>query len=116
MALIYSYGETPLDESFAKEAAEVLTAAYPNHGWWVECRQGVLIVKHFEASGYRGLVGMLRKVSQLSHDAAARKREIVRAAGELLERAYLPRGRRSDHPVTKMDLDAPLRRFWSPPA
>lgn len=88
MAIIYCYGEDKLADGHAKEAAEILCTAYPNHSWWVECKGGVLVIKHF---GISGIIGMLRHLSQLVGDANARKREIVRAAGELLERAGLPR-------------------------
>jgi hypothetical protein len=116
MALIHCIGDSPLADSFAKETAEVLVTAYPNHSWWVECKQGVLIVKHLEASGRRGLIGMLRKVDALAHDAGARKREILRAGGELLERAGLRRGPRGEDPVTSFELDdKKLKRYWHTP-
>ena len=89
MAIVYCWGDTTLDDSYAKDAAESLTAAYPNHSWWVECRQGLLIIKHF---GISERIGMVRHTSSLNGSAAARKKEIARAAGELLERAGLPRG------------------------
>lgn len=116
MALINAIGDCPLADASAKEAAETLVFAYPNHSWWVEVRQGVLIIKHLEASGARGLIGMLRHLSQLSSSARARKEEIVRAAGELLERAGLARGPRGDDPVTDFKLDDEgMKKHWHPP-
>jgi hypothetical protein len=116
MALISAIGDNPLADACAKEAAEVLVTAYPNHGWWVECKGGVLVIKHLEASGARGLIGMLRKMDQLSHDAGRRKREILIAAGELLERAGLRRGARNEDPVTHLELDdKTLAKYWHAP-
>ena len=115
MALVYCYGDNPLADNYAKEAAETIVAAYPNHGWWVECKQGVLVIKHLEASGFRGVIGMLRKVDALAHDARVRKDDILRAAGEMLERANMPRGPRNEDPVTSFELDdVKMKRFWSP--
>jgi len=116
MALIHAIGDNPLADNFAKEAAEVLTFAYPNHSWWIECKGGVLVIKHLEASGARGLIGMLRKVEALAHDAGARKREYIRAAGELLERANLARGPRGEDPVLTFELDdRKLEKYWKAP-
>lgn len=116
MALINCIGDNPLADACAKEAAEVLCTAYPNHSWWVECKGGVLVIKHLEASGARGLIGMLRKMDALSHDAGRRKKEILLAAGELLERAGLARGARTDDPVTGFELDdKKMSKYWHRP-
>jgi len=116
MAIIYTFGDNPLADACARECSEFLVAAYPNHSWWVECKSGVLVIKHFEASGRRGLLGMLRKMDSLSHDAGIRKKEVLRAAGELLERASLPRGPRGEDPVTSFEVDDPkLRKYWHAP-
>jgi hypothetical protein len=116
MALIHCIGDNPLADACAKESAELLVSAYPNHSWWIECKGGVLIIKHLEASGRRGLIGMLRKMDQLSHDATRRKREILMAAGELLERANLARGARTDDPVTTFELDdVKMQKYWAAP-
>lgn len=109
MAIVYCYGDCPLADGYAKEAAETLTVAYPNHSWWVECKQGCLIIKHF---GISGLVGMVRHTAALDGDATARKAEIKRAAGELLERAGLPRGAYNGDKVRDLDVDKDLKKYW----
>lgn len=114
MALVYCMGDNPNGDNLAKEVAEYLTEAYPNHSWWVEVRQGLLIIKHFAISGAAGSIGMVRHLSQLVGDATARKREVVRAAGELLERAGLPRSAFHGGRVTHLELDKGLARKWRP--
>ncbi len=109
-------GDNPLADAYAKDVAETLTTVYPNHGWWIECRGGVLIIKHLEASGARGLIGMLRKLDLLPSDTTALKKEIIRAAGELLERANMPRGDRTEDPVKSFELDdKAMERYWHMP-
>ena len=116
MALIYCDGENELAKAYAREAAESLVQAYPNHSWWVECRGGVLVVKHFEASGRRGTVGMVRHTSALDHDAGARKKDVVMAAGEMLERAGLARGANTGDPVKSFEFDdAKMAKHWHQP-
>ncbi len=116
MALIAAIGDNPLADAFAKEVAEILVPMFPNHSWQIEVKQGVLIIKHLEASGARGLIGMLRKLDALPRGKGL-KRELMRAAGELLERANLPRGPRNEDPVTSFDLDdKKLEKYWKAPS
>ena len=114
MALIYCYGKTPHDDNVAKECAESLVLAYPNHSWWVECRDGLIIIKHFAISGARGTIGMVRRLTDLGGDAKRRKQECLRGAGELLERAGLPRGANTGEPVFRVELDKSLAKHWRP--
>ena len=115
MALVYCQGDSPLADGLAKEAAEYLVSSYPNHSWWVEARQGILVIKHFEASGLYGVVGMVRHLASLGHDARVRKHEIVVAAGELLERAGLARGPRGEDPVRSIELEEGMDKHWFKP-
>lgn len=116
MALAIAIGDNKLDDAFAKSVLEILVPLYPNHGWFVECKGGVLIIKHLEASGARGLIGMLRKLDQLPKGGKAFRREIMRAGGELLERANLMRGPRGDDPVTSFDMDDKnMGKYWHTP-
>lgn len=116
MALIYCDGDCELAQAYARESAESLVAAYPNHSWWVECRGGCLIIKHLEVSGARGVVGMVRHTSGLDNDAAARKKEVIRAAGEMLERAGLARGANKGAPVESFEFDdGRMAKHWHKP-
>lgn len=116
MALAIAIGDNTVADAFAKQVLEILVPMYPNHGWHVECKQGCLIIKHLEASGARGLIGMLRKMDRLPSDATALKREIMRAGGELLERANLVRGARTDDPVVGFEFDdKSISKYWHVP-
>lgn len=116
MALVAAIGDNNLADAFAKDVAEILSGTYPNHAWWIECKGGVLIIKHLEASGARGLIGMLRKMDLLPQDTTALKKELIQAAGELLERANLRRGARTDDPVTSFEMDdKKMEKYWKPP-
>jgi hypothetical protein len=77
------------DEHMAQEALRTLVNHYPGHGWFVVIRGGVMHVKDMEINPNWG---MCLHYSQIKGDAADRAREIVRAAGEFLERANLKRG------------------------
>ena len=111
MALIYCDGDNKLAESWAKQAAEVLVSKYPNHSWWVECRGGALIIKHFGITGER--IGMVRHTAALSRDWRAFRTDISRAAGELLERAGVKRGAFQGEAVKNLELeDAKTQRLW----
>lgn len=77
------------DDGMAKEVAAILAEAYPGHPWHVRIGQGVLTIKHMRLSAKWAMV---RKYSRIAFDASVRKREIVMAAGEFLERAGLARG------------------------
>jgi len=109
MALIYCNGDTKLGESYAKRAAESLVAKYPNHSWWVEVKGGALIIKHF---GISGTLGMVRHTSALDTSSRVFEREVVRAAGELLERAGLPRRDYRGEAVTNFEGDFKYRKHW----
>lgn len=108
MALAYAESEDPANLPMAKEILEYLVAAYPGHSWWTRIDGGVVIIKHFAISG---TIGMVRHMSQISHDANVRKRDVLRAAGELLERAGLRRVYEGEA-VTRLEGAEKMR--WQP--
>lgn len=81
--------ERPEDEGMAKEILCILVAAYPGHSWFVVIRGGVVQVKNTDWSSEWGMV---LHYSQIKADASERKRSVLRAAGEFLERAHIIRG------------------------
>lgn len=110
MAIAYAESEDPKNLSLAKEMLETLNATYPNHSWWVRIDGGIVIIKHF---GISGTCGMVRRYDQLAHDALARKRDVIMAAGELLERAGLRRGAYNGEPVDNLERDKDVK--WERP-
>ena len=79
-----------LDFNVAKDMAETLHAAYPNHLWAVTCEgdKGIATVRNLALSGNWGFV---MKLSEMV-TASDWKKMVIRAGGELLERYKLRRG------------------------
>lgn len=78
------------DDAMAGDVATALLEAYPGHPWHIRVAKGMLVIKHMKLSAK---IGVARRYDRLTWDSNARKREVVMAAGELLERAGLTRGR-----------------------
>ena len=77
------------DMSFAKECLEALHEVFPGHPWHIYIGGGVLQIKN---ANFSSKWGMVRKLTNINSDAMTRKRDIIRSAGEFLERANLKRG------------------------
>ena len=77
-----------LDMDLCKEALELLHAHYPAHLWVARCNGGILFIKNLRLTGPKGngAFGFALKTDGMT-DAKTRKTKIVRAGGELLERA-----------------------------
>jgi hypothetical protein len=76
------------DMTLAKDAAETLHAHYPGHLWAVTVQGGCMVIKNLFLSSLYGMVLHVKNIT----DAAIRKKRVIRAGGELLERANLKRG------------------------
>lgn len=110
MAIAYAESENPANLGMAKEILETLNTAYPNHSWWVRIDGGLVIIKHFSISN---TCGMVRRFDQLAGDAMVRKRNVIMAAGELLERAGMRRGAYESHAVTNFEVERDVK--WQAP-
>lgn len=89
------------DMTMAKDIADTLFVQYPGYMWGVNVRSGVAVIKCLNVSS---LYGFVLKYKDISHDANFRKKEIIRAGGEILERAKLARGeRKKGEVVTAVD-------------
>jgi hypothetical protein len=94
MALVVGYDtEHTQDEPLAEQMLADLVQAYPGHAWFVVIKGGIVHVKDMDLNDKWG---MCLHYSQIKGDAKERKRDILRAAGEFLERANLKRGRKTD--------------------
>ena len=89
MAIIRTESADPMNLPMAKEIAEILSAAYPSHNWYIRIDGGLLIIKNLAIST---TASMCRHITTLDHDATARKRDVILAAGEFLEAAGMRRG------------------------
>lgn len=76
------------DMTLAKEVAETLHAHYPGHMWAVTIKDGALVIKNLLLSSLWGMVLHMKNIA----DAGVRKKRVIRAGGEFLERANLQRG------------------------
>jgi hypothetical protein len=93
--------ERETDETMAKEMLADLVHAYPGHAWFVAIKGGVVHVKDLDLNDKWG---MCLHYSQIKHDANDRKRDVLRAAGEFLERANVARGaKRAGQDVTSIE-------------
>lgn len=81
------------DDPMALEMLHTLTQAYPGHSWFVKITGGIVHVKNLDMSDKWG---MALHYSQMKNDAAERKRELLRAGGEFLERANVRRGMKTE--------------------
>jgi len=79
------------DMSMAKDIAETLFQHYHGYLWAVNVRGGVAVIKCLNVSSNYGYV---LKYTEIKDDAGVRKKDVIRAGGEILERAGLNRGER----------------------
>lgn len=86
------------DMTMARDIAETLFEKYPGYMWGVNVKSGVAIIKCLNVSS---LYGFILKYKDISHDANFRKKEVIRAGGEILERAKMKRGEREHGSTTK---------------
>lgn len=91
------------DLIFAKEMAEALHQAYPNHLWAVTCDgvQGVATIRNLALSGLWGYRLLLPKIYSMSQFKA----KVLRAGGEILERFGQRRGTANDDHLAALSLD-----------
>lgn len=92
------------DITLAKRMSEVLQRHYPGHSWGVnvDSAGGVATIKNFRLSGNWGFLLKLRDAAS----ASEYDREVMLAAGELLERYRLSRGRFVRSELESLAVDA----------
>jgi hypothetical protein len=83
--------EESRDMGMAKDIAETLFAKYPGYMWGVSVISGVAVIKCLNVSS---LYGYILKYKDIKDDAGFREKEIIRAGGEILERANMARSSR----------------------
>jgi len=83
-----------------KEIGEYICAAYPGYTWHIRIDGGALIIKNFSISSTAAMVKHMKDLD----DGGKRKKEVVMAAGYLLEAAGLSRrGKEGNVTATKLE-------------
>jgi hypothetical protein len=106
--MIFSEGDSKLEEADAEKVLSILCEVYPNYPWATLVRGGVVFIRHL---GLGSNWGMVRKYKDITHDATTFKKEIIMAAGEFLERANLHRGRGNGDEIERVEG---LPEKWQP--
>jgi hypothetical protein len=94
----------------AEQAFMLLCVAYPSYNWSVVERDGLLVIKELTLSSIYGPYGMAFPTHKIV-SASEFKRELLHYAGELLERAGLPRGLWTGQ---MPNLEGTEKRFYRP--
>lgn len=91
--ILWSEGATKAQEDEAQQILEALTVAYPGHPWGVRVygdeKGGGFFIRHLD---FPSNWGMNCRHRTRFYSASALKREVIRMAGEWLERANMKRG------------------------
>ena len=88
------------DLGLAKDIAETLHQTYPGHLWAVSVKGGAVFIKNLYISDK---FGMVLHYNNIKGDAGARKKRVINAAGEFLERARMKRGAYTGQVVKQVD-------------
>ena len=110
--ILYTEGGTELQNADAHSIMEVLTAAYPGHPWAVRVDGGICFIRYLDVE-LKGTWGMALKMGAMQHDWAVLKRDVIRAAGEWLERSGLGRGASNGDEIVSVE-GVPLRYTMQP--
>lgn len=78
------------DDPMAMEMVQTLCKAHPGHAWFVVIRGGIVHIKDMDMHPDWG---MCLHYSQIKADAGDRKKQVLWAAGEFLERARKKNGK-----------------------
>lgn len=91
--------ETALGHDVAKKALVILNKYYPRFIWYVRADGGILNIKN----NALGNACMIRHLRHLDTDDTTFTKDIIRSAGEFLERGYLKRGKWDGSLAEKLD-------------
>ena len=83
--------QTVLDMDVAKKVAEHLNKHYPGHLWAVTVRDGACVIKNLRVSSQYGYVLYTSTI-----DADPNLKCVMKAGGEILERAAMARKRHEE--------------------
>lgn len=92
--------ETLANMNICRDIGETLHAHYPGHMWAIDVTGGMVNVKDLFISS---MYGIRLNLSDVQHDYGHRVKEAIRAGGEILERAHLPRSGLTGEKVTAVE-------------
>ena len=92
--------ETLQNMNICRDIGETLHKHYPGHMWAIDITGGMVNVKDLFISS---LYGIRINLADVQHDYGTRVKEAMRAGGEILERAHLPRKGLTGERVTKVE-------------
>ena len=98
--ILYSEGATKAQEDEANGIINALTVAYPGYPWAVRVYDGGFFIRNLL---FPKNWGMNCKYSLVGYSASAMQQEVIRMAGEWLERANLKRGRHNGDEVVRLE-------------
>jgi len=98
--ILHAEGMTDAQEAEAMDILETLCDGYPMHPWSVKVYDGGFFIRHLD---FPINFGMNCRTHTKIYSASAWKRQIIRMAGEWLERANLKRGRWDETPIRRID-------------
>jgi len=108
MSILSANSEHDQDFTMAKDIADTLHNHYPGHLWAVNVRSGVATIHALNISSQWGFV---LHYANIAHNAGERIKKVLRAGGEILERAHLVRGERRDEVNHILDGVADYKRI-----
>lgn len=102
--ILYEEGATQAQHDEAHWILDALTVAYPGHPWAVRVygddKGGGFFIRHLD---FPANYGMNCRHRTSTYSASSLKREVIKMAGEWLERANLARGRWNEDPIKRVE-------------
>lgn len=114
--ILFEEGDTRAQQDEAHQVLAVLCEVYPGHPWAVRVAGGIVFIRMLRDDGKLSGYGMNVKWHKVNHDAAVLRREIIRMAGEWLERAGLIRGRANGDEIIRVEgVPEKHQPYYKPP-
>lgn len=111
--IVYEEGATEWMRDMAHDILELLSIVYPSYPWAVRVygdeKGGGYFIRNLD---FPANFGMNQPRAHMFASASEFRADVIRKAGELLERCNLVRGRNNDDPIKKME-GVPDK--WQPP-
>jgi hypothetical protein len=94
------WAEHDRDDGLAQQCLTLLCKAYPGHGWWIRITGGIIFIQILGMTKNHGMSLHYKKVLI---DPETLRKAVLFSGGELLERAGLTRGAKTDETVRHIE-------------